>query len=55
MPEAQKLQKGPYLFELEILNPEYRLKEYRAKIRNFSSCKAQEVIRFVDGELKERK
>jgi hypothetical protein len=55
MQEARKLQKGPYLFELEILNPEYRQKEYRAKIRSFSSCKAQEVVRFVDGELNERK
>ena len=55
MQEARKLEKGPYLLELEILNPEYRLKEYRAKIKSFSSCKAHEVVRFVDGELKERK
>jgi len=55
MQEARKLQKGPYLLELEILNPEYRQKEYQAKIRSFSSCKVHEVVRFVDGELKERK
>lgn len=52
--EVAELQKGPYRFDLEILNPKYQEQEYQAKILKFKPCIAKEVVRFVDGELKPR-
>lgn len=53
--ELDKLDKGPYLFDLRILNPLYKKNVYEAEILNVSKCIPDNVVRFVDGELRERK
>ena len=53
--EVKSLGKGPYLFDLEILNPKHKLKNYEAKIEDVSNCKVEEVVRFVDGQLRAKK
>jgi hypothetical protein len=49
------LGRGPYLFDLNILNPKHKEHEYRAEILRIQKCDPKKIVRFVDGELKEIK
>jgi hypothetical protein len=53
--KLRNLGKGPYLFDLKILNPKHKESEYSAELLKFQKCDPKKVIRFVDGELKEIK
>jgi hypothetical protein len=50
--KVRDLGKGPYLFDLKILNPKHKKNEYRAEILKVQTCEPKDTIRFVDGELK---
>jgi hypothetical protein len=49
--KVRDLGKGPYFFDLKILNPKHKESEYRAELLNAQICDPKKVIRFVDGEL----
>lgn len=53
--KVRDLGKGPYFFDLKILNPKYKKSEYRAELLKAQICDPKKAIRFVDGELKEIK
>lgn len=53
--KVRGLGKGPYFFDLKILNPKHKENEYAAKLLKVQNCDPKKVTRFVDGELKEIK
>jgi hypothetical protein len=53
--KVRDLGKGPYFFDLKILNPKHKESEYRAELLKAQICDPKKAIRFVDGELKEIK
>lgn len=53
--KVRGLGKGPYFFDLKILNPKHKESEYRAELLKVQICDPKKAIRFVDGKFKEIK